>query len=229
MELLSVIVSHDRRELTQVAVASYQATVTVPHVLIVVDNGSTDDTAEYLDAALERDAVDHVVLLGENRYPGAAVNYIWAEALEALYPAGFFTHLHRSDNDVLYLPGWCGEVRRTFDRHGGVGQVGLMLEKYEQGATNVGGNCVVPLGVWQAGVRWREESWPELAGAATEDTYYSHDVQQAGYRVARVERECIRHLGWDFDAYPEYYRRTAAERELHEHQLRRIFLDMQAR
>lgn len=227
MKLLSVIVTHGRLELTKVTVRSYRETVSVPHVLVAADNASDDATREWLDYALERKWLDALVLFDDNRYPGAAVNHVWANGLELLAPDA--THVHRSDNDVLYLPGWCEEVERAFARAGAVGQVGLMLEKYEAGATNVGGNSVIDRRVLDAGVRWREEPWPQLAGAATEDTYYSHDVTQAGFRVARVERESIRHLGWDFDEYPDYYRRTAAERELDERQLRSIFDEMRRR
>ena len=220
MKLLTVVVSCDRLDLTKITVRSYNETVSVPHTLIVADNASTDGTREWLDYALERDWIDGAVFFDENYYPGAACNHVWENGLELFADV---THLHRSDNDVLYLPGWAEEVQRMFER-GDVGQVGLMLEKYEAGASNVGGNCVVARDVFgRDGVRWREGKW---TGGDTEDTYYSHDVRAAGWRVARVETPCIRHLGWMFDEYPDYYRRTAEERQLDEATLRRIFSEM---
>ena len=103
----SVIVSYNRLELTQQATASYRETVTLPHTLVVVDNGSDEETLEWLSD--NRNVVFghlsyQLVTLGQNRYPGFATNRGW----ERMPPET--TLLHRADNDFVFSPGW--------DQHG---------------------------------------------------------------------------------------------------------------
>lgn len=222
MRLLSCIVAHNRVELTRRCVESYLATVTVPFQLIVVDNASTDGTRDWLlDELVKRDPV----ALGEvtvtsrrtNDFPGAACNHGWAELIDC--QEGYFgvpkaTLLHRSDNDIEYLPGWCDELARVLADQN-VGQVGLLEERYDQGCFNVGGTCVIRRELWDAGVRWEPMRWEQPEGAgplATEDTVMSADVTRHGFRIARVGREVVIHHGWDWEQYPDYYERSAAAR-----------------
>lgn len=214
--LLSCIVTHDRLELTRRTIISYLNTVDLEYRLVVVDNASSDGTREMLR---DLDEIDELILLDRNVYPGAACNLGWLAA--ATWGADL---LHRSDNDVEYRPGWCDEVERSFEDLS-LGQLGLLEERYEAGCGSVGGNCVLRRELWDAGLRWDATPW---GPGVQEDSRMSAAVRAMGYEVARVGRDCVRHLGWEFDAYSGYYAASCAARGLDEGWLRTHFDRMRA-
>jgi hypothetical protein len=113
--------------------------------------------------------------------------------------------LHRSDNDVEYLPGWCDEVHRRFEANPRLGQLELRTLGEEGINPNVGGNCVVRSSVFGQ-VRWEEQAWQP--GRATEDYYYTQAVQAAGYDWERVLKPCIVHHGIGTPQTDPYYAET---------------------
>ena len=210
MKLHTVFITYNRLELTKRAIASYLETVTVPYTLIVVDNASTDGTPEWFLWSQDFSSRTELLCSRENRYPGYATNHGWAEAA-----AGDATHLHRADNDFIFLPGWCEEVERIFESEK-VGQVGLRTSEEEGHARhNTGGNCVIRRELWDAGLRYDERPWPQLrdeVGAGhTEDSLFSPAVTAMGYTWTRVKRPCIQSISFES---PEdgYYRDTWAAR-----------------
>lgn len=204
MHLHSVIVSFNRLELLQRCYQSYLETVSVPFSLVVVDNRSDNDTRQWLTA--EVSPHHQVVFLEHNRFPGYATNRGW----ELMPPET--THLHRSDNDFAYLPGWCDEVQRAFrDVH--VGQVGLRTNSEEGRAPgNVGGNNVIRRELWDKGLRYDERPWGNSYPPGwTEDSLLSPAVIEMGYLWTRVKKPSIVSLSYEDPADP-YYQRTWALR-----------------
>jgi hypothetical protein len=148
-----------------------------------------------------------VLLLKENRYPGYACNRGW----EIMPPD--ITHLHRADNDFIFLPGWCEEVERVFSEYPNLGQLGMRTDEEELHNThNTGGNCIIPRRLWDEGMRWDERPWPEIKTVGyTEDSYFSPEVVRRGYEWKRVERPCIQSISFESPEDP-YYRKTWADR-----------------
>lgn len=212
MKLHTVFITYNRLELTKRAIASYLETVSVPFTAIVVDNASTDGTREWLN-----DEQILCILFDHNVYPGRATNQGWWITPDDA------THLHRADNDHIFLPGWCEEVERIF-RSKKVGQVGLRTAAEEQHHRwNTGGNCVIRRELWDAGLRWDERPWPQLrdeVGAGyTEDSLMSPAVLAMGYRWTRVKRPCIQPISSehpDLDPDYEYYKQSWRDRGIHE-------------
>jgi hypothetical protein len=206
----SVIVSYNRVHLTEQAITSYLNTVTLPHTLVVMDNGSGRETWERL---VLLDADFDLVLLGENKYPGYATNRGWERAPKHT------TLLHRGDNDFAFLPGWCDTMLEAFERHA-VGQVGLRTAEEEMwNSHNVGGNNVVRRELWDQGLRYDERPWPQISKKVpgyTEDSFLSPAVTRLGWVWTRVERPCIRSLSVEAPGDPDfdagYYDRTWADR-----------------
>lgn len=198
MKLHTVIISYNRLPLLQETIASYQATVTVPHTLLVVDNGSNAETVRWLRQGVPGATV---MLLGTNLYPGPATNMGFDSApVDA-------THLHRSDNDMRYLPGWCAELAHVFARDPKIAQVGLRTDAEElHTELNVGGTAVFRRALWDAGLRYREDGWPTL-GTMTEDYWISAAIDRLGYRWRRVQRPCVVHLGTG-DLKDPYYQHS---------------------
>jgi glycosyltransferase involved in cell wall biosynthesis len=203
MKLHTVFITYNRLELTKRAIESYLETVgEYVDRPLVVDNGSTDGTVEWL---LKYEPVDFI-LLKENHYPGHATNRGWSDVRRNA------THLHRADNDMEFLPGWCEEVERIF-QNPKVGQVGLRTDEEEQFVQrNTGGNCVIRRELWDQGLRWDERPWPELRKKGgdgwTEDSFFSPAVKKLGYTWTRVKRPCIRNLAsgdWKDPYYQESY------------------------
>ena len=208
MKLHTVFITHNRLELTKRALESYRATVTLQHSYMVVDNASTDGTDLWLRGQRECE----FLLLKENRYPGYATNIGWS------YAPDDATHLQRADNDFIFLPGWCDEVKRVFSeqRRRQLGQLGLRTDLEEAyAATNVGGNCIVDRRLWEDGIRWDERPWPQLRdeiGAGwTEDSLMSKAVRRWGWRWARVEVPCIQPISSEAEDDP-YYQQTWRDR-----------------
>lgn len=199
MKLHTVIVSYNRRELTERAITSYLNTVTVPYTLMVVDNGSDRETQEWL---ICNGLLHEVLLLTENRYPGFACN----RGFE-LAPADA-THLHRADNDFAFLPGWCDHVQQSFTGDK-IGQLGLRTDQEEMHAVwNVGGNMILRRELWDAGLRYDERPWPEYPAGYSEDSYLSPAVREMGWRWQRVRRPCIETLAsgdWEDSYYSKSY------------------------
>lgn len=197
MKLHTVFITYNRLELTKRALASYMETISLPFTLRVVDNNSTDGTREWL---LHQFSYDFS-LLNENRYPGYACNLGWTMAPESA------THFHRADNDFIFLPHWCDEVERMFEKKK-IGQVGLRTKEEEpSGKYNVGGNCVIRRELFDRGLRYDETPWPELPPGYTEDSFFSPAVKEMGYRWIRVTEPCIRGISFETPEDP-YYRET---------------------
>lgn len=195
MKLHTVIVSYERLPLLQETIASYLTTVTLPYSLLIVDNGSSAPVHEWLQDGVPGATV---LLLGKNLYPGAATNIGFAAA-----PADA-THLHRSDNDMFYLPEWCDEVERAFAEQPRLGQLGLRTNDEELWCTsNVGGTAIIDKRLWNEGLRYDERPWSML-GSVTEDYYLSRDVERRDWRWARVERPCVVHKASGDRADPYY-------------------------
>jgi hypothetical protein len=214
VKLHTVFITHNRLELTKRAIASYLETVSVPFHLMVVDNRSTDGTIQFLNEVLE----DHRwVVLDDNYYPGYATNYGWH--LLSHFGDG---HLHRADNDHIFLPGWCEEVERIF-QNPKVGQVGMRTSEEElHSKGNTGGNCVIRRELWDAGLRWDERTWPQLRDEVgpgiTEDSLMSPAVLKMGYTWTRVKRPCIQPISPEIpgDGDWPYYVQAWRDRGIHE-------------
>lgn len=197
MKLHTVFITYNRLELTKQAIASYLDTVTVPYTFVIVDNASTDGTREWI---IEN--FSDFDLLNTNQYPGFACNLGFARA------PGSATHLHRADNDFIFLPGWCDEVRKRF-RSPDLGQLGLRTNEEElHNYNNVGGNCVIRRKLWDEGLRYDERPWPqireEVGKGWSEDGLLSPAVKKMGYRWRRVRTTCIQPLANPVASDPYY-------------------------
>lgn len=207
MNLHTVMVTHNRLELTKRAIDSYLSTVDGPFSLMVVDNYSTDGTREWL---LE-EAPDPVryVLLDENKYPGYATNRGWEAAPEGT------VLLHRADNDFVFLPYWEEHVRLMFSADWMLGQLGLRTHEEELGNEhNVGGNCVIRKELWDQGLSYDERPWPEISKKTpgfTEDSFLSPRVVEMGWVWTRVRVPCIQPISVE-SPDDAYYQRTWADR-----------------
>lgn len=200
MHLHSVIISFNRLELLKQCYHSYKETVSVPHSLVIVDNRSDNHTRQWLTR--EVSPHDRVIFLEHNRFPGYACNRGW-EAMPAET-----TFLHRSDNDFVFLPGWCEHFLAKFrDVH--VGQVGLRTSREEMGAkSNVGGNNVIRRELWDKGLRYDERPWGEdYPPGWTEDSLLSPAVIQMGYTWKRVAKPSIVSISRE-DPDDPYYQET---------------------
>jgi GT2 family glycosyltransferase len=202
------MVTYNRLELTKQALDSYWATLTGPTTLVVVDNASTDGTAEYL-ADSERFGFFPTILLDDNMYPGYACNRGWETAPEDT------VLLHRADNDFVFLPGWETHVRLMFSANPELGQLGLRTDDEElHNAHNVGGNCVIRRELWDEGLRYDERPWPQISEKVpgyTEDSFLSPRVRKMGWEWGRVTQPCIRSISFE-DPEDEYYKKTWADR-----------------
>jgi glycosyltransferase involved in cell wall biosynthesis len=213
VKIHTVFITYNRLELTKQAVESYLETVTVPWTACIIDNGSTDGTEEWFFERFNEEPLGFTAL-GENKYPGYATNLGWEFGLNWLLDVNPDpSHLHRADNDFIFLPGWCEEVERMFSENPKLGQLGLRTDEEELHNThNTGGNCVIRRELWDAGIRWDERPWPKIKTVGyTEDSFFSPEVVRMGWEWDRVERPCIQSISYE-DPNDPYYIKTWADR-----------------
>jgi GT2 family glycosyltransferase len=92
---------------TQLCLSRLRDTAGVGVEIIVVDNGSTDGTQEYLNEAFEQGVVDQYVRLAEN-YGFAVATNIGIERSRCEYVCF-------SNNDVIYTDDWLKKLLATFE------------------------------------------------------------------------------------------------------------------
>jgi len=218
----TTVITYNRLEYTKKTIQSYLENTSVPHELIVVDNASEDGTQKYLKHLKKKDKAHKIILNKKNRFPGYATNQGW----DAASPKTKF--LHRSDNDLLYKPGWDKEAIQVFKDFPKAGQVGLINELYQlppsqhdeylkkkitKGKStvlpplshlgNVGGPCLVPYKIFKKGVRWSDDQWRT---GINEDYKFSKAMKDAGYEVYELVSKKVTHFGHgDIQKYYNYY------------------------
>lgn len=204
--IFTVLVSHDRPDLLWRTVKSYTQTKDLGCELLIIDNASGPETSRLLQE-VRRMGLAMVWQLSENLYPGPATNLGWELAPERC------PFLHRSDNDIEYLPGWGEVVRNTFWAHPDWAQISMRTDEEELFQDAVGGNNVIRREVWEAGVCYADEPW---ASVPWEDGDFNMRVRKAGFKWGRVSKPCIVHVGDKMlphiDLDDPYYERTYAER-----------------
>ena len=218
MRLLCCLVTYNRFEYTKRTIATWQQTARDDDQLIVVDNASTDETADWLRASGFAYCVN-----AKNLFPGAATNIGWHDGLKQ-FDADL---LQRSDNDVEYLPGWRDAVEEAFTADPKLGQLGVLNrhEDYddaqpveEANGVNVrwpqtGGNCVIRRELYDAGFRWTPGAW--APGGRDEDAVFSAEVKAAGWTVAELIPTVANNMSFGrYEDFPDYYDFTAGLRGL---------------
>jgi hypothetical protein len=205
--IATVILSWQRPELLRLTIDSYTAWTTVPHRVLLVDNGSGTATRDVIVAAQERGALDRVVWLPDNS---------GGEALNLVLDDSGAPFLHFSENDLEYRRGWDVELLSKFAAFPRLGQLSVFSAEPEsadgeigprheampmerdgrtvwRAAHNVGSSSMVRREVTDAGVRWhnleaRGLRWPD-------DGRFSADVKAAGYLVAWNDRHVVTNWG----------------------------------
>lgn len=211
MHIHSAIVSYKRKILTEKTLQGYLDTVSIPHSLVIVDNGSPPDTTDWLSS------LDVPVLfLKKNHFPGYATNRGW----ELMPPET--TLLHRLDNDILLLPGWCEDAVECF-KDSRVGQYGLLAKGdaewlredglYPNGMSGwpSGGNSIIHRSLYDLGVRYSEKPW--TAGGTFEDTQLTWDVWAKGYKRIFSTKPVIKYMSGKYPD-PDYDREILKSRGL---------------
>ena len=225
MLISTILLNWNRSILLEQTLRSYAKTVTPPFELVVVDNGSTDDSRSVIENARQYIDDMHVILLPEN---------IGGEAFNLCLDRVSGELIHLTENDYVYLEGWAEHVRDAFHSFADLGQIcllrGTRLDHQPgsaqaaelrfangkilyQARNNVVTTSVIRSLLFQKHqVRVhnlpRSDSSHMLLPA---DGQLSADVKNAGYWCAWSDRNYVRSLGnevEEFDRDPEYYVRN---------------------
>lgn len=218
-----VLVTYNRQKYTERTLGDLLSTLQVEHQIVIVDNGSTDGTMEWLGGVAEHHPEIEMIFLGENRYPGAATNIGWRHLTEVMEQERPFTHLMRCDNDMRFSYGWDYASLGYFDEFPRLGQLGLDARALEvpdevllptaiKGEHhlmygwpgNVGGTCIIPRRIYDLGFRYSETPWHSDTGRPTpqEDCMFSIALQQKGFVVAHASDGLVRTAAWDGGGQP---------------------------
>lgn len=224
MAILTCVVTCDRLPYSIRTVESLLAAWRPGDAIVIVDNASTDGTVDWLAGLWEerRRGIVRVMLNPENRYPGAATNQGWDAVLAEGARYGIsFDLLHRSDNDIEYLPGWQADVEAAFTDPT-LALLGILNLHEDRGLNlddatgvertgTVGGNVVMPRRLFEIGLRWSDRPWEPGFG---EDGNMSHRAWRHGW-VGRLNRTVANNIAFNrYDDFPDYYDRTALVRGL---------------
>ncbi|MDD2707180.1 MAG: glycosyltransferase [Verrucomicrobiae bacterium] len=188
------MVTYNRLAFTREAIAALVAHTAYPHVLTVVDNGSQDETPDFLRQMKAQGIIKNLLLLKENVGVARAANLGWLQEPEADYYLKF-------DNDIVIKKcGWLEAMVEVVEAIPEAGMVGYSFEQrsYPKGKLHgcevrpkdgtLGGACVIiPKRTWQKLGYWCEDYG--LYGE--EDCDYGFRAANAGLMNFYMEDEQI--------------------------------------
>jgi len=203
----------NRLPLSRRCLSSYRATISASHELFVIDNASTDGTAEWLAEVARLPDVSGVISMPRND-PAAALN----EGLSRC--AG--RYLHIMENDYEYRPGWDHYVLDRFERIPTLGQIALFeggphfRAGSHEGLVWIARENVVTASVLRRRLFFEQRVRVHghyLGKRYPNDHDLSRQVREAGWLVAWPDRELARHVGIEAEEQardPGYYVRDYA-------------------
>ena len=188
------MVTFNRLEFTKAALTALFQHTCFPHVITVVDNGSTDGTPEYLQVLLKQGFITNLILLPENVGIAKASNLAWSQEPDAEYYL-------KVDNDiVIQKPGWLSRMVEVIDRIPELGAIAYSFEpvsypvremrgvRIRPKAGNLNGACtLIPKRTHQTLGFWCEDYG--LYGE--EDADYGLRIQRQGWQNAYMEDEQV--------------------------------------
>ena len=188
------MVTFNRLEFTKSSIASILQYTCFPHVLTVVDNGSTDGTVEYLQRMKKEGIITNLILLKDNVGVAKASNLAWSQEPDAEYYMKF-------DNDiVIQKPNWLQRMVEVIDDSPALAMVGYNFEPNSYPLQSINGQRVRPkignLGGACVLIPKRTEQhlgfWCEDYGLyGEEDADYGARINLAGFQHAYMEDEQI--------------------------------------
>lgn len=120
-----MMVTYNRLELTKETIQNIFNNTKYPYNLVVVDNGSTDDTIEWLlslsNATDTIDALKNITIYPNQENKGIAIGRNQTLALASVTDTDWFVTM---DNDVWVPEGWltkCIDVLKVNRQYGGIG------------------------------------------------------------------------------------------------------------
>lgn len=148
-----MMVTYNRLELTKQTLEDLAKSVDYPSVLVIVDNGSTDGTVDFLESEDlefgEHIQASHIIFNTENKGIGIGRNQALKYAVDS--GATWFSTL---DNDVLLPTGWLSECITILKANRQFAMLGVNVE-----------NAPYPI-VETNGYKFRECPYPGNLGTA---------------------------------------------------------------
>lgn len=204
-----MMVTYNRLELTKQTIDSLVKTTKRPCNLVVVDNGSTDGTVEYLE---ELELPEHIKLVGrclfENK--GIAIGRNIALKMADELKTKWYCTI---DNDVEMPEGWLQQCVEIMEANKGYGAVGVNMEVAPYPVVTRGGHTVQekPSGnLGTACMVFRKQIHQmigffntEYGKYGEEDADFGMRVRVAGFRMGYIEQMGT-HLGADEEEVNEY-------------------------
>ncbi|MDD2707183.1 MAG: glycosyltransferase [Verrucomicrobiae bacterium] len=188
------MVTYNRVNFTKAAIGALVTHTAHPHVLTVVDNGSGDETPEYLKKLHDKGIINNLILLRENVGIARASNLAWLQEPDAEYYL-------KLDNDIaVEKAGWLEAMVEVAEAFPEAGMVGYSFEeesypvevvrgyRIRRKHGTLGGACVlIPRRVFEKLGFWCEDYG--LYGE--EDCDYGFRVANAGLWNIYLEDETI--------------------------------------
>jgi glycosyltransferase involved in cell wall biosynthesis len=226
----TIVLNWNRAILLRQTLRSYADTVSGPAEIVVVDNGSMDESLRVIEEARSYLPRLKTVFLDQN-VGGEAVNQCFDKVSGEL--------IHISENDLVYLPGWADHVRKAFCFFPNLGQLSLFgatrLDNHPQWRTlpsrlrfargkilyealgNVGTSSVLRASLINLHtIRIHNMAPPEPGGFKfPDDGRLSQDIKEAEFWCAWSDRYYVRNIGHElteFDRDPDYYEQNYASK-----------------
>jgi glycosyltransferase involved in cell wall biosynthesis len=209
MLVSTIVLNWNRAVLLQKMLRSYADTVSGPAEIIVIDNGSSDDSQLAIASARSFLPKIQALFLDEN-IGGEAINICFDRVTGDL--------VHITENDQVFLPGWTDHAREAFKCFSDLGQLSFLSPvatdeevwdvqpchlRFSRGKIlyqahgNLTTSSVIPSTlIRDHNIRIRNH--PEAMANAyrfPDDAQLSRDVRAAGYCCAWSDRCYVRNIG----------------------------------